>query len=451
MENQENNIYDEKYTGTLAPLWEYLKEKDVKISNLSAYNTEDLIYFLIDSDHITPQFGIVLAEISGNTSLLSTLLDRYKIQDGTMRNMCETCSVPNLSIILGYYFRQQNTRNCYLFFNEICNSGSIDKLSLVLSYDSNNLEDKLYDAVSSGKLNMVRYLIDFGAVCDKESFTIACELDYINILQYFISIGAIYPDSGIEQAIINGNLEIIKLLYLHRTHLMFVINNDTLLQQVNRYMYSAAMQGHINIALWFMCNGANAYNICMVLFAQHGTFDDVNALIAMGAENLGEALQGACISNKLDTVIQLLKIGADGDDMETLRESFGWVCYADNVEILQYLIDEGYASHDFLDYGMSDACIRASYNCIQLLLNMGVQLEESYILRNLLYYTTQQFITLSELATNEIDINTCLTMLCENNYCVARTPLYDYLIKKGARCNGCFGSDLSCSGILQFI
>lgn len=440
--NQENNIYDEKYTGNLAPLLEHLEEKGVDISSLSTYNTEDLIYFLIDSDHITPQFGIVVAEITDNSTLLSTLLDRHKLLNETMINLCETCSVRNLAIILGYYFRRRITRSSSLFFWKICDSGSIAKVSLVLSYDSDNLRSKLLDAVSSGKLNIVQHLIDFGAECHRQAFVLACESNHIDIVQYFISIGAIYPEAGIESVIPQGNFEITKILYLYASQSI---------KSKNHYMYLASTCGYINIALWFMCNGADVYDNCMSNFAQYGTFEDVNALIAMGAENLGGALQGACKGNKLGTVIQLLKIGA-GDDINSLKESFGWVCYYDNVEILQYLTDEGYATHDFLDYGMSDACIKVSYDSIQLLLTMGVSIEESYIVSNISNYTLQQFITLSELVTTvDIDINLCLTMLCGDMCHSGVSPIYDYLLKKGARCNNCFGDELSCGSRTQFI
>lgn len=209
-----------------------------------------------------------------------------------------------------------------------------------------NLQIVLTSAAEFGHLHIVRFIVENCATyVDCPSFIIslhtinwglrnAASGGYIEILQYLIDYGATDFSGSLFQAARSG----------HFDSVYFLISRGG--TDFNEALSGAACGGHFHIICYLIEKGANDFNHALKGAASSGHINIVNYFINIGATDLNNALKEAAKRGHLNVVKFLIEKGAN--DLITALHA---ACLSNNVEIVAFLFFSGVCDlDDIIDF-----------------------------------------------------------------------------------------------------
>lgn len=225
-----------------------------------------------------------------------------------------------------------------------------------------NINDCMMVACISGNIQIVKYLIKkikyFKDTHDLERcleyyLQYACRGGHVELIEYFMSIGAKDVNSAMETACRWGNIEIVKIM----------INNGA--TNWNQCLEEGCRGGYNDIVKLMILKGANAYNIGLKYACGGGCLEIVELMLKNGGIYYDEGLRMACSMGNIEIIKLMASKNID------LYSGLYNACFYEYVELAEMIISKD--KNGTIDYNtiLENACTYGNTRIVKLLVEKG--------------------------------------------------------------------------------
>ena len=221
--------------------------------------------------------------------------------------------------------------------------------------DTNRINYLMEEGLRRGHVKIVRYL--YSQCMNNEKVAIIWNNAYPKYLKF--------DNDSTNQAVKSGNLEMVK--YMVSLGADPLADNDRALQLASCY-------GYLEIIKYLISLGANVQvnnNYAIRMASTDGHLDVVKYLVSLGADpqaNDNEAIRCASEYGHLDTVKYLVSLGADltANDNYAIKSAY----VNKHIEVFKFLISLN-GDPTILNYLMTSALVSNDLDTIKLLVSLG--------------------------------------------------------------------------------
>lgn len=226
----------------------------------------------------------------------------------------------NNSLLINFLLQYDRKMDFNDFFLKKCkyvddNDISIIKLLIEKGITNENINNGFYEALCYNKINLMKYLLEYGAKCSGNNFEEVCRL---------------------------GDISIINLII------------DKALDDFNGALIAASRRNCLHCIQLLIEKGATNLDKALIEACKYDGRDNcdkrgcIELLIENGATNLNDALLAACKINNHESAIFLIKRGATN-----LNEALLMACKNNSTTVFDILIDNGATN---LNEGLTEIC-----------------------------------------------------------------------------------------------
>ena len=179
-----------------------------------------------------------------------------------------------------------------------CKSGNKKIVKDMIKRGANNFSNVSYYVGLSGNIDLADYLIECGV--SKLSLRGCCEMNHLEMIKYFMKLGANDFNYGLEGACKGGHLNIAEMM-------IELGAND-----FNHALLASCAGDNLELLKLCLNNGADKYNGALAVSCRHGARNCIEYLIDRieHKNKLKFGLYGACLGNRLDIYNMMINKGA---------------------------------------------------------------------------------------------------------------------------------------------
>jgi hypothetical protein len=169
----------------------------------------------------------------------------------------------------------------------------------MLSKGANDVKYALHDACKDDHVEIAMLLIEHGMNVN-QAFTIACTTNAINVVKKVIeNYNGFDINAGMYSASMQGNMNIVHLLLMHGASRnwalagaccrgdVYIITQAIAIGATDWDfgLYGACVGGHISVAYMMIDRGASAWNFALGGACKHNNIHCINLMMTYGATN----------------------------------------------------------------------------------------------------------------------------------------------------------------------
>ncbi len=209
--------------------------------------------------------------------------------------LIQASEINNLSLAKYFISQGANSFNSAIFIAS--EQGYLPLVKLLVKKD--NVDGAICLAAENGHVNVVSFLLKYGANDYNNIMICAIEGNQIDIVKLMINLGADEYDRGMIEAARNGYLDIVKLMIKKGA------------KDFDGTMLMASKYGHLNIVKLMIDHGADNFNDGMLAAAFVGDPEILRLMLDHGANNYEDAIEQAYLKDHYE-IIDIIKQYIEG-------------------------------------------------------------------------------------------------------------------------------------------
>lgn len=320
-------------------------------------------------------------------------------------------------------------------FDSACSFGHVDIIHYLIKTRNVDKNRGLSAATENGRLEIVKLLVERGAICFSYAIHRACGKGYFEVFDFLKQIDdrVIQWDQCVNYAVNEGKWEFILLYYPYFATNILVWNLRTICKSGNIFLVQLCIKkggcdwncglreacriGNLEIAKLMLENGADElqeafllsctqnslelvrllqgkigrgwdggmygvttmeigvadFEFPLGLACKNGMTSIIDFLIEQGTENWNVGLRGACMGGHFTIAQRMIELGAT-----KLSDAIVYACRSRNTELIDYLLMKGATSFDDC---LIEACAQEDAVLANKMLNKGAEFH--YYIRNI--------------------------------------------------------------------
>lgn len=260
-----------------------------------------------------------------------------------------------------------------------CRSGPIDLVHSLIKSGARNWNGGLYYACLGGQYDIAVLMLAKGACLLNNALAGACHGGNYRLVSLLLDNGADQVNDGLILALsitFNNALQQVPNTNKDEYHdvVALLLQQDSITTlTLSTGLNLACALGRLNTVLLLIKYGADAWNSGLHYACQYGHYDIAKLMIDKGADTLNAGLSTALLHRHYDIAILLVERGAIKYHTGIYNDAMAYACVKGKINLIYLLIKKG--ANDW-NRGLIAACTYNQHDTAALMIEKGADIDK---------------------------------------------------------------------------